>query len=267
MRRDSLFLLSKIMKQISYRRLLTVLFTFIGVQIVGALVTLLVGGISMGVLLLAVNAVALMLGIALRFTTKRDWSRGQTTIGESLLLLLAIVLLCAGLNMLAEPLDLPDLTAEMMLQVLGNPLGAIAVAIVGPLCEEVFFRAGIMGHACLRVGTSVRTAIITSALLFGLIHGNPAQTPFAFCVGLALGYAYYRTRSLLVPALAHIVNSGTVALSYYILGDEAFSSFRLSDLMGGTWQVVLLGSALTLVGLCLLWRMHKRSPSLTPEIY
>lgn len=244
------------MKQISYSRLLTVLLTFIGVQIAGALVALLVGGIPMGLLLLAVNAVALVLGVALRFTHRSDWSRPTTSPLQTLLLLLGIVLLCAGLDMLGEPLDLPDLTAEVMLQVLGNPLGAIAVAIVGPLCEEVFFRAGIMGHVCLRGGCSVRTAILLSSLLFGLIHGNPAQVPFAFCVGLALGYAYYRSGSLFVPALAHIINNGTVALSYYALGDEAFQTFRLSDALGGTWQVLLLGFVLTLSGLALLWRVY-----------
>lgn len=240
------------MKQISYSRLMAVLFTFCGVQAVGTLVALLIGGISMGTILLASNALALILGVALRFTSRSDWSLGQTTIGESLRLLLAIVLICAGLDMLAEPLDLPDLTAEMMLQVLGNPLGAIAVVIVGPLCEEVFFRAGIMGYACLRSGASLRTAFLTSAILFGLVHGNPAQTPFAFCVGLALAYAYYRTRSLFVPALAHIINNGTVALSYYVLGDETFSTFRLSTVFGGIVPLIVVGLLVTAVGILLL---------------
>lgn len=241
------------MKQIPYGRVLAVLFTFLAAQVAGGAIALLVSGVSMGLMLFAVNAVALVAGLISRFTRRQDWTCGQVSAGVSLQLLVGIILLCMGLHLVSEPLELPDLTGEMMLQVLGHPLGFLTVTLLGPVTEEVFFRSGIMG-SCLRAGTSVRTAIIVSALLFGLIHGNPAQVPFAFCVGLALGYAYLRTGSLLVPILAHIANNGTAGILYLLLDEETFQDFRFATLLGGDIQVVVVGLLFTALGLFVLLR-------------
>lgn len=245
------------MKNIPYGRVLAVLFTFLAAQVTGGAIGLLVGGVSMGLILFGVNAVALVAGLISRFTCRQDWTCGQASLGVNLQLLLGIILLCTGLNLVSEPLDLPDLTAQMMLQVLSHPLGFLTVTLLGPVTEEVFFRAGIMGK-CMRAGTSVRTAIIVSALLFGLIHGNPAQVPFAFCVGLALGYAYLRTGSLLVPILAHIVNNGTAGLLYLFMDEDTFLNFRYATLFGGNVQVVVVGLLIVLAGLCVLRATWKK---------
>ncbi|MDQ2793340.1 MAG: CPBP family intramembrane metalloprotease [Bacteroidota bacterium] len=50
-------------------------------------------------------------------------------------------------------------------------------------------------------------AIGQSALLFGLIHFNPAQSVRAALLGLLLGWLYYRTRSLGLCIGLHALNN------------------------------------------------------------
>lgn len=58
-------------------------------------------------------------------------------------------------------------------------------SIVAPIGEELLFR-GYLLRALRPYGK--RFAILASALLFGLFHGNLLQAPYAFLVGLILGY-------------------------------------------------------------------------------
>lgn len=59
------------------------------------------------------------------------------------------------------------------------------VAILAPISEEVLFR-GVILRGLQPYGK--KFAILASAFLFGLFHGNFLQTPYAFLVGLVLGY-------------------------------------------------------------------------------
>ena len=58
-------------------------------------------------------------------------------------------------------------------------------SILAPVVEELFFRGWIL-RSLRPYGK--RFAILGSAVLFGLFHGNLLQTPYAFFVGLILGY-------------------------------------------------------------------------------
>ena len=57
--------------------------------------------------------------------------------------------------------------------------------LLAPIAEEVLFRGYIL--RTLRP-FGKRFAIFGSAFLFGLFHGNLLQTPYAFLMGLVLGY-------------------------------------------------------------------------------
>lgn len=59
------------------------------------------------------------------------------------------------------------------------------MGLFAPLSEEILFRGLVLGT--LRP-YGKRFAIFGSAVLFGVFHGNLLQTPYAFCVGLLLGY-------------------------------------------------------------------------------
>ena len=86
----------------------------------------------------------------------------------------------------------------------GNILYFIIIAIVPPLFEEFVFRGVILGRL-RRYGDGF--AILASSLLFGLFHGNFIQIPFAFFVGLVLGFVVVRTNNLWVAVAIHFINN------------------------------------------------------------
>ncbi len=59
------------------------------------------------------------------------------------------------------------------------------IGVVAPITEELFFR-GLILRSLEPFGK--RFAILGSAFLFGIFHTNIIQSPYAFAVGLVLGY-------------------------------------------------------------------------------
>lgn len=88
--------------------------------------------------------------------------------------------------------------------VLGIILSVLSVAVAPALIEEFLFRGVIMG-SLLKFGKPF--AIFTSALLFGLVHGNLIQIPFAFMVGLVIGAMVVETNSIWTGVIIHFVNN------------------------------------------------------------
>ena len=66
----------------------------------------------------------------------------------------------------------------------------LLLALVGPFMEELLFRKVLIDR--MR-GYGEKLAVVTSALMFGLMHGNLVQSVYAFLVGLLFGYVYLRT--------------------------------------------------------------------------
>ena len=89
-----------------------------------------------------------------------------------------------------------------------SPLSFLYIIIVGPIFEELVFRGAIMG-SLRKYGDNF--AILLSSLFFGFFHAVLFQIPFAFLVGLLLGYAAARW-SLRASIALHIVINGLSAL-------------------------------------------------------
>lgn len=83
---------------------------------------------------------------------------------------------------------------------------AVEVCVFAPLMEEFLFR-GVIMRSLLRYGSGF--AIVMTSVLFAMLHGNLAQIPFAFTVGLALGYFAYRMDSVWVSVILHSLINGT----------------------------------------------------------
>lgn len=77
------------------------------------------------------------------------------------------------------------------------------MGLFAPIVEEIIFR-GIVLRGLEPFGK--RFAVVASALLFGLFHGNLVQTPYAFAVGLVLGYTAMQYNILWAMVL-HMVNN------------------------------------------------------------
>lgn len=80
----------------------------------------------------------------------------------------------------------------------------ISYSLVPCLTEEFTFRGVLLG-TLRKYGDGF--AIVTTAILFGMLHGNFVQIPFAFIVGLVLGFVVCYTNSMLPAIIIHFFNN------------------------------------------------------------
>ena len=113
--------------------------------------------------------------------------------------------------------------------------------VLAPLAEELLFRKALLDRL-KPYGEGF--AILASALLFALVHGNLFQMLYAFAVGGFFGYVALRTGGVrwtiplhagvnfvsagLSPLLEHFGDRGESALSYFILFSLVFGWYLLS---------------------------------------
>lgn len=168
-----------------------------------------------------------------------------------------MLLLIVVTNLANEFLGLPDMNAEQMPALMNNPLCVFCIALCGPMLEETVFRRVIAG-SLLEGGYRPATAITVSALLFAVVHVNPAQMPVAFVMGLFLGWLYVRTGSLVVPAACHVLNNVLGVVLYHAMPDAG-----LLQTFGGVGNAFFVAAACIVVGFVLL-RIYVR---LTSEKY
>lgn len=88
--------------------------------------------------------------------------------------------------------------------VFGFLLALLSTAVTPALVEEFAMRGIVLG-ALRKHGDGF--AIIVSSLLFGLMHCNFMQIPFAFLVGLALAYSVIKTGSIWTGVVIHFINN------------------------------------------------------------
>ena len=79
--------------------------------------------------------------------------------------------------------------------------GIVLYGIVSPLAEEIVFR-GIVYNRLRRQYTRW-IAIVGSALLFGLYHGNVVQALYGFVLGVLIAVLYEKYGSFAVPVILH----------------------------------------------------------------
>lgn len=85
-----------------------------------------------------------------------------------------------------------------------------AVGFFGPAVEELIMR-GLL-YQRLRAMMRPAAAMIWSALVFGVFHGNLVQGVYAFLVGLFFAWLMERTQQILVPILGHMTANLFVVL-------------------------------------------------------
>jgi len=83
-------------------------------------------------------------------------------------------------------------------------MSIICTAVIPALVEEFAYRGFVAG---LLKKHDEMLAVFGSAFLFGMLHGNFAQIPFAFVVGLILAYVRVKTDSMLPSILIHFGNN------------------------------------------------------------
>lgn len=105
---------------------------------------------------------------------------------------------------------------------IANILLVISVAIVPAFAEEFAFRGIVMG-SLRKYGDSL--AIVASAVMFGAMHGNITQIPFAFVLGLVFAFVDCKTNSIIPSMIIHFLNN-FYAISLDMLNTSGLVSDR-----------------------------------------
>ena len=99
----------------------------------------------------------------------------------------------------------------------------VYLAVFPAIFEELMTRGIVLGEL-LPYGKGF--AIITSGAMFGLMHMNPVQLPFAFIAGTAMAYAVVCCGTLRVSVIVHFANNVIsvflTALPKFIPAETAF---------------------------------------------
>lgn len=159
-----------------------------------------------------------------------------------------------SVNIFSEFADLPNLFEADMNGMFSTSLGVFVIGVLGPLAEEVVFRAGALGYL-LRKGVNAWVAIAFSAFLFGVMHFNPAQIPFAMLIGIVLGIIYYRTGNIILTTIIHVFNNSLACFMANVCPEDA----TLVDMIGGTASAVACGLMLLALSLFLLYKFWGRT--------
>ncbi len=140
--------------------------------------------------------------------------------------------------------ELPNLVENEFDMILQNRWGYLAIALLAPLAEEIVFRGAILKTLLNSPRLSVWVAISISALMFALIHMNPAQMPHAFIIGLLLGWMYWRTGSILPGMAYHWANNTAAYLLYQFYPNP---DMKLVELFKGSETHVLMAVGFSLL--------------------
>jgi len=102
-------------------------------------------------------------------------------------------------------------------------LALLTTAVVPAFVEELLFR-GVILNNLLPYGRD--TAILLSALCFGLMHQNAGQFLYTTVAGIALGYVFVAGGNIWAGVLIHFVNNGMSVLWEAV---EARTPSRISN--------------------------------------
>lgn len=132
-----------------------------------------------------------------------------------------------------------------------NPSGFIGVFLVilstaiTPAVVEEFAMRGVLLTQLKKFGEGF--AVFVTAVVFGLMHGNFEQIPFAFLLGLYLGFITVKTESILPAVLLHFINNLFSVITGY-LSDNL--STKAEQLMFPAYFLVLI--AFGFIGILML---------------
>lgn len=201
---------------------------FLGIQIIAAIPLAFTGMNDIGMAMTLIASYIGTIYIGSRWVGMPDFSdRG---IGFDIVSIIgAILLMMAAKFAIGIPMEFIPGYESMLdgyIDTFGN-LGVLTMLIaatIGPVAEEVIFR-GMIQKGLMRNYTSI-FAIVFSSVIFGVIHMIPIQVVSAMIMGLVLAWIYYKTKSLWIPIIVHVINNSIAFLFIDDMDDISSSMFR-----------------------------------------
>jgi len=139
-------------------------------------------------------------------------------------------------------------------------LQLLVFALIPAVCEELFFR-GCLQQILHRWFGNAHVAILVTAVIFSLFHGDIYGFIPRLLLGVLLGYLFFCSGSLLVNVGAHFFNNSLVVVLYFLYHQGVLSA-PSSDPLSMPWTVTLFCS----VGALLLFIVYfAKNPKKLPS--
>lgn len=122
----------------------------------------------------------------------------------------------------------------------------LVVAFLPAVCEELLFRGVI--YKGLENKKKPKQAILISSILFGIMHLELIRIPITALLGLSMGYLVYKTGSILLPMLFHLLNNGLAVIVQH-LGVGATHDAAIDTSLTALQIAMIVGISLLLIGL------------------
>lgn len=142
------------------------------------------------------------------------------------------ILVSVLLNILLLQLNLPEYSEryqEVSVMLYSPPFWQqlLTSGLLIPIVEEVIFRG--IGFRLLRRWISFPWAMIVSAVVFGIYHGNLVQFVYAAICGVLLAYLCEKYDSIIAPIVSHMaMNIAAIVLTQWGVFAQVIKSVVVS---------------------------------------
>ncbi len=182
--------------------------------------------------------------------TEREMAGNGCSAADYVCAVAGVLALAYAFSQVSDMLSLPDGGTDALFEAMcHDPLCLLLICVVGPLTEELIFRAGVVRCLFLR-GLPGWLAAVVAAAAFGVVHGNLAQAVPAFGIGVALGLLYLRSGDLRLCLPAHMANNTLGVITLWV---PSFADVESS------WVAAAVSF---LLGVVLLWRVLRAGGTL-----
>lgn len=183
------------------------------------------------------------------YVNVEDFQKGTFRCGAVPVLLAMCMVPCA--SMLLEPvtslIPMSDMLREIFEKMFdkSRPVDLIiSTVVLAPLCEEMLCRGLICRGMLARHKPAV--AILWSAFIFALMHGNFSQGAVAFGLGILLGWVYWKTHSLWCTIAMHFTNNALSVAMMFLFPDLPFDA-TYADVMPQNIYIFVLIAAVVIL--------------------
>jgi uncharacterized protein len=130
----------------------------------------------------------------------------------------------------------------------------IIIGLLPAICEELFFRGCVQNILIQQMGKkNAIIAIIITAAVFGLIHGQMQTVLPRIFLGTVLGLLYYYSNSIYTSIAAHFVNNALQVVVAYFASHNVINSKFTED----THVPLLYGLMSGAICFALVWMIYK----------
>ncbi len=157
------------------------------------------------------------------------------------LIIQSIMIQITGMNGVSEEvLQMMSLSDDIP----RNLLIVLYTVVIAAVTEELLCR-GIILRAFSPVSKTF--ALFASSIMFGIMHGNFNQMFNGFLIGLVIGYAAIKSRSLKLPIILHMVANGHAMLLSFLEYKLGEGFLLIENLYIIVMAVIGIGAAILLI--------------------